>query len=137
LLVKPDAVKKHTGSIIQHLSVMLPELHIIGMKMQVMDIPTAKEFYIEHEAKTFYLEVVNFMASGPHVGLVVFGFDAVKDVRGLSGHRDPNQALPGTFRRMFGSRENAMANATHSSDSVESAKREIALLFEDHEIWLP
>ena len=42
------------------------------------------------------------------------------------GATDPAKAAAGTIRKQFGS--NVGENATHGSDSLENAKREIALL---------
>jgi nucleoside-diphosphate kinase len=66
------------------------------------------------------------------VGLAVLeGDDAVKRWRDLMGATDPAQAEEGTIRCLFGNKEPGMMaqNAVHGSDSVEAARREIAIVF--------
>lgn len=57
--------------------------------------------------------------------LVYAGVNAIARIRGILGPTDPSQALPGSVRREFG--QDIMVNAAHASDSVESAKREMAI----------
>jgi len=48
------------------------------------------------------------------------------------GATDPRKAAPGTIRGDYGL--NITQNLIHGSDSVESASREIALFFDEHDI---
>ncbi len=72
------------------------------------------------------------MASGPVLLLLLEGENAVNTLRSLCGDTNPDKALPGTIRRDCG--EGLPKNAIHASDSQESAKREINLLFPEHQI---
>jgi nucleoside-diphosphate kinase len=45
------------------------------------------------------------------------------------GTTDPKKAAPGTIRRMFGA--SIGSNATHGSDSPETAKKELHFFFPD------
>ena len=49
------------------------------------------------------------------------------------GATDPARAEPGTVRRDFGL--DIQQNATHASDSVENAEKEIKLFFGEGEIF--
>ncbi len=52
--------------------------------------------------------------------------------RDLMGATDPAKAAPGTIRKLFGS--NVGENATHGSDSLDNAKREIGYFFPGAEV---
>jgi nucleoside diphosphate kinase len=60
------------------------------------------------------------------IALVYEGVNAIRKIRGVLGPTDPSKAPPGSIRREFGS--NITVNAAHASDSVESAKREFAIV---------
>ena len=64
--------------------------------------------------------------------MVVAGPSAVSVVRTMMGATDPLKAAPGTVRGDFGL--DMGENVVHSSDSVESGEREIALFFKPEEI---
>jgi len=58
--------------------------------------------------------------------LVYEGEQAVRKIRDVLGPTDPTKAPTGTIRREFG--KDIMVNTAHASDSVENAKREMAIL---------
>jgi nucleoside diphosphate kinase len=60
------------------------------------------------------------------IALVYEGVNAVRKIRDVLGPTDPSTAPPGSIRREFGS--NITVNAAHASDSVENAKREMAII---------
>jgi len=60
------------------------------------------------------------------IALVYEGVNAVRKIRDILGPTDPSKAPPGSIRREFGS--NITVNAAHASDSVENAKREMAIV---------
>jgi nucleoside diphosphate kinase len=60
------------------------------------------------------------------IALVYEGVNAVRKIRDVLGPTDPSKAPPGSIRREFGS--NITINAAHASDSVENAKREMAIV---------
>ncbi len=60
------------------------------------------------------------------IALVYEGPEAVRKIRDVLGPTDPSKAPPGSIRREFGS--SVMVNAAHASDSVESARREMAII---------
>ena len=87
----------------------------------------AQQHYAEHVEKDFYESLRDFMCSGPLVAAVLSGDDAIALVRELNGATDPAKAEPGTIRADFA--KTVRQNAVHASDSVESARREIAIWF--------
>src|SRR5207237_34841 len=60
------------------------------------------------------------------IALVYQGGDAVRKIREVLGPTDPAKAPPGSIRKEFG--QTIMINAAHASDSVENAKREMAIV---------
>ena len=65
-------------------------------------------------------------ASEKIVALVYEGPDAVNKIRTVLGATDPRKAAPGTIRRELG--QDILVNAAHASDSLENAKREMAII---------
>jgi hypothetical protein len=63
------------------------------------------------------------------IAIVYQGVDAVRKIRDVLGPTDPAKAPPGSIRREFG--QTIMINAAHASDSVENAKREMAIVQAD------
>jgi nucleoside diphosphate kinase len=69
------------------------------------------------------------------LALVYAGPEAVEKIRRLLGPTDPSKAQPGSVRREFGS--DIMVNAAHASDSVENARREIAIVKIEEDLTAP
>ena len=65
--------------------------------------------------------------------MVIQGYNAVAGARHLMGSTDPNQAEVGTIRADFAQVKEY--NFVHGSDSVESAEREIAIYFNENELF--
>jgi nucleoside-diphosphate kinase len=95
--------------------------------MSHLTVPEAEGFYDIHRGRPFFAELVSFMTRSPVVLAVLERESAVTAWRDLMGATDPAKAAPGTIRKLFG--VNVGENATHGSDSVENARREIAYFF--------
>ena len=72
------------------------------------------------------------MLSGPVVAMVWEGKGAVKTDRKMLGETNPVDSLPGTIRGDYCI--DIGRNICHGSDSVETAKKEIALWFKESEL---
>jgi nucleoside-diphosphate kinase len=130
-IIKPNAVKKNAiGAILNKFE--SAGLKIGAAKLINLSRSKAEEFYAEHKARPFFGELVDFMTSGPIMILALSGENAVMKNREIMGATNPAQAAPGTIRKEFG--DNVGENAVHGSDSLESAKRELALFFEKSEL---
>ncbi len=130
-IIKPDAVQRNLiGQILAKLE--SNGFTIVAAKMLHLTEPQAEGFYAEHEGKPFFVDLVKYMTSAPVVVAVLEKENAVKDYRTLMGTTDPETAAEGTIRREFALSK--QQNSVHGSDSVESAKREIAYYFADSEI---
>jgi nucleoside-diphosphate kinase len=128
VLVKPDAVRRGlSGEIIARLE--RRGLVLRGAKLVQVDEELAGAHYAEHRGKDFFAGLVSFITSGPTLALVVEGESAVTVVRTTMGATDPAKAAPGTIRGDFGL--SMPDNLVHGSDSLESARRELALWFSD------
>ncbi|MFQ5815055.1 MAG: nucleoside-diphosphate kinase [Candidatus Hydrothermarchaeaceae archaeon] len=130
-MVKPDGV---AGGLIGEVLSRIEKkgYRIRAMKMIKVDDELAARHYAEHRDKPFYEDLVAFITSGPSVALVIEGESVVKGLRDLIGNTNPEEAAKGTIRGDFGT--DVCRNVVHASDSLESAKREIALFFTDGEI---
>ena len=129
-IIKPNAVKKHAiGDIINHFE--QNGLHVAAAKLAVISKDKCELFYAEHKERPFFGELVSFMTSGPVMLMALVGEGAVLKNRELMGATDPKKANPGTIRAKHG--DSMGENAVHGSDSLESAKRELAIFFDKHE----
>jgi nucleoside-diphosphate kinase len=130
-IVKPDAVEKRTaGGVLQRIEE--GGFKILALRMTHLSRPVAEGFYEVHRARPFFGELVQFMTRSPVIVAVLERDNAVAAWRDLMGATDPAKAAPGTIRKQFGS--NVGENATHGSDSLDNAKREIAYFFPGSEV---
>ncbi|MGP3978425.1 nucleoside-diphosphate kinase [Streptomyces sp. 8N114] len=127
VLLKPDAVRRGlVGEIIGRIE-RKAGWSIAAMELRTLDRATLEQHYAEHEGRPFYEPLVEFMAAGPSVVMVVEGERVIEGIRALAGPTDPIAAAPGSVRGDFGTivRENLI----HASDSEESAEREMKIFF--------
>lgn len=127
VLIKPDGVgRRLVGEIISRIE--NKGLQIVALELKNVSTELAGRHYAEHEGKPFFGSLLEFITSGPVVAAVVEGPRAIAAFRQLAGGTDPvEQATPGTIRGDFGLE--IQSNLVHGSDSVESARREMALWF--------
>jgi nucleoside diphosphate kinase len=163
VLIKPDNFKfpnLRPGSVIEVFS--RTGLYIVGFKVHRMSVAQAEEFYgpvlpvLEEKlgpkkGRGAWEEIVEFMSgmkpskappekrnapgSEKCIAIVYQGEDAVRKVREVLGPTDPAKAPPGSIRKEFG--QTIMINAAHASDSVENAKREMAIVSVDENNFKP
>lgn len=128
LMVKPDVVRNGLyGEIISH--VLKNRFKVTRLQMVSMDAATAERFYEMHKQRDFFPELVDYITSGPVVALQIEGDGVIERIRAFIGSTDPAKSEPGTVRYMYGA--NIQNNAVHGSDSPESAKKELAIVFGD------
>ncbi|MGE5417602.1 MAG: nucleoside-diphosphate kinase [Acidobacteriota bacterium] len=131
VMVKPDGVQRGLINAVIG-KIENKGFRLVAMKMMQISEALAKQHYAEHKDKSFFPELVEFITSAPVVAMVWEGSGVTGSVRQIMGSTNPLDAAPGTIRgdhSVFISK-----NVVHGSDSPESAKREIALFFQDHEI---
>lgn len=129
VLIKPDAVK--IGAWLDIIKVYEEEgFKITSRKIFVMPEPIVRELYREHEGKSFYNKLIEFMQSGITIALILTGANAVERVRIINGATNPEEAAKGTIRYEYGSTaDGSPENAVHGSASSADAEREIAIVF--------
>jgi len=128
ILIKPDAFARGlSGEIIARFE--RKGLRLVAMNQMTMTREIAARHYAEHEGKSFYDELVEFITSGPLVAMVLEGEQAVVAARQVIGATDPLQATTGSIRGDFAI--SVGQNMVHGSDSTESAAREVTLFFPD------
>lgn len=126
IMTKPDAYERGLiGKIITRIE--NKGFKITGMKMMNLDENVLKEHYAHLADKPFFGEIVEYMTSGPVVGMIVEGDRVVEGMRTLMGPTDGIEALPGTIRGDYA--KNKSENLVHGSDSVENAEIEIKRFF--------
>ena len=154
VLIKPDNFRfpnLRPGGVIEVFS--RSGLSIIGFKVHQMSVAQAEEFYgpvlpvLEKKlgaksGRENWECIVEFMAgkkpsecpakereapgTEKSIAIVYQGVDAVRKIRDVLGPTDPAKAPPGSIRREFG--QTIMINAAHASDSIENARREMAII---------
>src|SRR5881392_779149 len=154
VLIKPDNFRfpnLRPGGVIEVFS--RTGLSIIGFKVHQMSVAQAEDFYgpvlpvLEKKlgpksGRENWESIIEFMAgkkpsechsderdapgTEKSIAIVYQGVDAVRKIREVLGPTDPAKAPPGSIRKEFG--QTIMINAAHASDSVENAKREMAII---------
>ncbi|UED86389.1 nucleoside-diphosphate kinase [Streptomyces profundus] len=130
VLLKPDAVSRGLiGEIVGRVE-RKAGWRITALELRTLDRTTLETHYAEHEGRPFYAPLLEFMASGPSVAMIVEGERVIEGLRTLAGPTDPIAAPPGSIRGDLGTvvRENLI----HASDSEESADREVKIFFPDY-----
>ncbi|MGH3548023.1 MAG: nucleoside-diphosphate kinase [Pseudonocardiaceae bacterium] len=127
VLVKPDGVGRGlVGEVIARIE--RKGLTLAALEMRMVPHDLAAQHYAEHADKPFFSSLLEFITSAPVVAAVVEGERAVAAFRQLAGGTDPvDKAAPGSIRGDLALE--TQSNLVHGSDSVDSAKREIALWF--------
>ena len=140
--IKPDGVQRQImGEVISRFE--KAGLKFVGMKMVHADKDFAKKHYAEHLEKPFYKLLENYITSGPVLGFVLEGIDAIETVRKLVGATAPSKSLPGTIRGDFAhmtyergdTGKLGIVNIIHASANAQDAQKEIHLWFSDSELF--
>ncbi|XP_048004903.1 nucleoside diphosphate kinase [Leguminivora glycinivorella] len=136
LMIKPDGVQRGiVGTIIERFE--KKGFKLVGLKFMWPSEELLQKHYSDLASRPFFPGLVKYMSSGPVVPMVWEGLNAVKTGRQMLGATNPADSLPGTIRGDLCIEVGR--NIIHGSDSVESAKKEIALWFSEKEIvgWTP
>jgi nucleoside-diphosphate kinase len=126
IVVKPDGVSRGlVGQIIARFETK--GFAVKRLQMLTMSRAQAEDFYSVHRDKPFFEELVSFITSGPVVGAVLSGRDAIATVRRMVGATKSWEAAAGTIRGDFGL--GLTNNTIHASDSAESFIKESKSFF--------
>jgi len=132
VLIKPDAIQR---GLIGRILARFEEkgLKVAGIKFMRLNDELLNEHYSHLLDKPFFGGTKRFMQSTPVVAICLEGVDTVETVRRLCGITKSREAAPGTIRGDFAM--SVQANLVHASDSVETAKSEVARFFNDAELF--
>lgn len=136
IMIKPDGVQRGlVGQIVQRFEQRGYKL--VAMKFTQPSKEHLEKHYEDLKSKGFFPSLIAYMTSGPVVPMVWEGKDVVKQGRQMLGQTNPLASLPGSIRGDFSI--DIGRNICHGSDSVDSAKHEIALWFDEKELaqWKP
>ena len=112
-------------------------LQIVQMKTMTFTEEFAAQFYAEHVGKAFYPTLENYMTSGTVVALELAGENAIARWRQIIGPTNKEVALekaPQSLRALYA--RSTTENLCHGSDAVESAVRELTLVFGSAPEWM-
>ncbi|KAI1505636.1 nucleoside diphosphate kinase [Biscogniauxia marginata] len=131
IAIKPDGVQRGlVGPIISRFESR--GFKLVAIKLVTPGKAHLEQHYSDLKDKPFFPGLVEYMNSGPIAAMVWEGRDAVKTGRTLLGATNPLASAPGTIRGDFAI--DVGRNVCHGSDSVENAKKEIALWFKEGEV---
>ncbi len=126
IMLKPDCLKrKLVGKVISRIE--KKGYTISNMKMMVLSEGILREHYAHLADRPFFGDIIEYMTSGPVVGMIVEGENAVKGMRILMGATKFEDAQAGTIRGDFAT--STSENIIHGSDSVENGEIEIKRFF--------
>jgi nucleoside-diphosphate kinase len=132
IIIKPDAVQRGlAGAILSRFEAR--GFSIAGMKMVRLQQQLLEEHYSHLKGKPFFPALLSFMSSSPVIVAVIEGKDAVEVVRNMCGTTNARNAEPGTIRGDFAL--STQCNVIHASDSLETAKKEVARFFSEGELY--
>lgn len=131
-IIKPGAILNCDHGLILS-QIIESGFQIIAMKLIQLTIVEAKAFYAIHFKKDFFLKLCEYMSSNPVIVAILKKNNAVEDYRNLIGSTNPELALDGTIRKMYGI--SITENAVHGSDSDENALIESNFFFSKIEIF--
>jgi nucleoside-diphosphate kinase len=131
IAIKPDGVQRGLiGKIVRRFEER--GFKLVALKMCAPGRAHMEKHYADLSKKVFFKDLVDYMISGPVVCMVWEGLGAVKCGRMMLGETNPQASLPGSIRGDMSIQVGR--NICHGSDSVESAKAEIALWFKKEEL---
>ena len=133
-MIKPDCVSTHViGRVINMIE--SKGFETLGMKEISLSRRDARRFYKVHEGKPFFSDLIEFMISGPVIVIALQRENAIEEYRKLIGATNPDVAVEGTVRKLFG--HDTQKNCVHGADSVENGEREVHFFFAERELDLP
>ena len=130
-IVKPDAVAAGNAG---HIIALLERegFEIVAMKKVGLTEAQARAFYAVHRERPFFDSLVEFMTSGPVIPMVLEREDAIATLRRVMGATNPDNADPGTVRKLYAT--DIEKNAIHGSDAPETAAAEMPFFFSSLEL---
>lgn len=127
VMLKPDCIRRGLmGEIISRIE--KKGYKILDAKIMRLDEAILRQHYAHIADRPFFPELLAYMTSGPVLGMIVAGENAVLGMRILMGATKFEEAAAGTIRGDYAF--NTGENIIHGSDSIENAKVEIKRFFD-------
>ncbi len=132
VILKPSAIQRGIiGEIITRFE--KKGLILIGLKMMLLDDAILNTHYSHLAEKPYFKRVKDSMTACPVIVCCWEGKNAIEVVHTMAGATNSRKALPGTIRGDYSMSH--QENIVHTSDSVETAKKELNLFFMNHELY--
>ncbi|HSO75297.1 MAG TPA: nucleoside-diphosphate kinase [Blastocatellia bacterium] len=132
ILIKPDAIQRGLiGRVIARFEDK--GLKVAGIKVLRLTDELCAQHYSHLADKPFFPAIKRFMQQTPVIALCLEGLDCVETVRSMCGITKSREAAPGTIRGDWAM--SIQANLVHASDSLETAREEVARFFTDSELF--
>lgn len=126
IMLKPDCIERGlTGEVISRIE--RKGYRIADAKMMRLDEAILRVHYAHMVNRPFFPEIVEYMTSGPVLGLIIEGDNAVAGTRAIMGATEFEDMAAGTIRGDFA--YCVRFNLIHGSDSAENAEIEIKRFF--------
>lgn len=129
ILVKPDGVS------LGHIGEVITRLERKGYEIDALKVTRAtdnqlQQHYAKLVDKPFFKEIETYMLEGKIVAMIASGTRVIEVFHRMAA-TNPSEAAFGTIRGDLGREwpDGLLRNVVHSSDSVESAEREIKIWF--------
>nr|KAF6338318.1 NME/NM23 family member 8 [Pipistrellus kuhlii] len=129
-LIKPHVTPEQREAILHRIKEA--GFEIIRIKEILLLKEDADKIYYKITHKNFYNSVLEILATGPSLVMVLSKWNAVLDWRRMMGPTDPNEAKllsPDSIRAQFGI--STLRNAVHGSTNATEAVQAIQNIFEE------
>ncbi|ETW10147.1 hypothetical protein H310_00517 [Aphanomyces invadans] len=127
-IIKPETANDHADEI-QNI-IVANGFRIDRQSRRLLTREDAMEFYAEHKGKAFYEKLVAYMTSDVVIVMILVRVKAIyawQKCMGPTNSLTAKEQYPSSIRGRYGI--DGTRNATHGSDSRQSADREIQLVF--------
>ena len=132
IILKPSAIQRGlTGEIISRFE--HKGLYFIGLKMMHLSDEILNDHYAHLAEKPFFKMLKLSMQVTPVIVACLEGIDAIQVVRSMCGTTNSRNAQPGTIRGDLSMSKEV--NIIHTSDSPESAQKELNRFFKPEELF--
>jgi nucleoside-diphosphate kinase len=110
-------------------------IEMAAVKRTSLTVAQVEQLYAEHIGRLYYQDLVESVSGGV-VCMALRGRGVIAQWRRLIGVTNSMMAEPGTLRAKYGSRQIVAENVAHGSDSIASARRELAIFFPQQlQLW--
>ncbi|MDP3052334.1 MAG: nucleoside-diphosphate kinase [bacterium] len=124
-LLKPDCIQRGLTETILEM-VRATGLEIVATRTLTLTKENVEIFYKGYREDDYFDSLLQFMQSGPVIGFIVKGENAIEVLNELVGFTEPSKAKPGTIRAMG---IDVCYNLAHSSHSKLDFLREAKVIF--------